>query len=47
MLKIALTAGHYKYTAGKRSLESLDPKPIWAWVLNVRLADKVGKLPKS
>lgn len=42
--KIALTAGHYKYTAGKRCLKSLDPKETREWVLNDRIADKVEKL---
>lgn len=42
--KIALTAGHYKYTTGKRCLKSLDPKETREWVLNDRIADKVEKL---
>lgn len=42
--KIALTAGHYKNTAGKRCLKSLDPKETREWVLNDRIADKVEKL---
>jgi N-acetylmuramoyl-L-alanine amidase len=42
--KIALTAGHYKYTTGKRCPESLDPKETREWVLNDRIADKVEKL---
>ena len=42
--KIALTAGHYKYTAGKRCLKSLDPNETREWVLNDRIADKVEKL---
>ena len=44
MLKIALTAGHYKYTAGKRCSKSLDAKETREWVLNDRIADKVEKL---
>ena len=44
MLKIGLTAGHYKYTAGKRCSKSLDPKETREWVLNDRIADKVEKL---
>ena len=44
MYKIALTAGHYKYTAGKRCLKSLDPKETREWELNNRIADKVEKL---
>lgn len=42
--KIALTAGHYKGTAGKRCLKSLDPNETREWVLNDRIADKVEKL---
>ena len=42
--KIALTAGHYKYTAGKRCLKSIDPNETREWVLNDRIADKVEKL---
>lgn len=44
MFKIALTAGHYKYTSGKRCLKSLDPNETPEWVLNDRIADKVEKL---
>lgn len=47
MFKIAITAGHYKYTAGKRCLKSLDPKETREWTLNDRIADKVEKLLKS
>lgn len=42
--KIALTAGHYKYTSGKRCLKSLDPNETREWTLNDRIADKVEKL---
>ena len=42
--KIALTAGHYKNTAGKRCLKTLDPNETREWVLNDRIADKVEKL---
>lgn len=42
--KIALTAGHYKYTAGKRCLKSLDPNETREWVLNDRIADKIQRL---
>lgn len=41
MLKIALTAGHYKYTAGKRIPASLDPYETREWVLNDRICDKI------
>lgn len=47
MYKIALTAGHYKGTPGKRCLKALDPKETREWVLNDRIADKVEKLLKS
>ena len=47
MFKIALTAGHYKYTAGKRCLKSLDPKETREWWLNDRIADKVVALLKD
>lgn len=42
--KIALTAGHYLETPGKRCLGSLDPNQTREWVLNDRIADKVEKL---
>lgn len=45
--KIAITAGHYKYTAGKRCLKALDPKETREWVLNDRIADKVEQLLKG
>ena len=47
MFKIALTAGHYKYTSGKRCLKKLDKNETREWVLNDRIADKVEKLLKS
>lgn len=45
--KIALSAGHGKYTAGKRCLKSLDPKETREWVLNSRIADKIENLLKD
>ncbi len=45
--KIALTAGHYLYTAGKKCLKSLDPKQTREWVLNDRIADKIEQQLKS
>lgn len=42
--KIALTAGHYMDTPGKRCLKSLDPKETREWWLNDRIADKVQRL---
>ena len=47
MYKIALTAGHYKYTAGKRCLKELDPNETREWVLNDRIADKIENLLKA
>lgn len=47
MLKISLTAGHYKHTAGKRCLKSLDPNETREWVLNDRICDKVQNLLKQ
>lgn len=44
MFKIALTAGHYRYTAGKRCMKKLDPNETREWVLNDRIADKIEKL---
>lgn len=45
--KIALTAGHYLDTPGKRCLKSLDPNETREWVLNDRIADKVETLLKD
>lgn len=47
MFKIALTAGHYKYTAGKRCLKALDPKETREWVLNDRICDKIEQKLKA
>lgn len=44
MFKIALTAGHYLGTPGKRCSKSLDPNETREWTLNDRIADKVEKL---
>lgn len=41
---LALSAGHYKYTAGKRCLKSIDPNETREWVLNDRIADKLENL---
>lgn len=43
MFKIALAAGHYKHTPGKRCLKSIDPNETREWMLNDRIADKVEK----
>lgn len=42
--KIALTAGHYMGTPGKRCLKKLDPNQTREWWLNDRIADKIEKL---
>ena len=44
MFKIAVNAGHYLGTPGKRCLKALDPNETREWVLNDRIADKVEKL---
>lgn len=44
MFKIAITAGHYIGTPGKRCLKKLDPNETREWVLNARIADKVEAL---
>lgn len=44
MFKIALNAGHYMGTPGKRCLASLDPNQTREWWLNDRIADKVQTL---
>lgn len=41
---IALDAGHYLGTPGKRCLKSIDPNETREWVLNSRVADKVQKI---
>lgn len=43
MRKIALTAGHYKHTAGKRIPKKLDKNETREWVLNDRICDKIEK----
>ena len=44
MLKIAIDAGHYKGTPGRRCLAALDPAQTGAWELNRRVADKLEEL---
>jgi N-acetylmuramoyl-L-alanine amidase len=44
MFKLALNAGHYKYTAGKRCHPDIDPNQTREWVLNDRICDKVQKI---
>lgn len=41
MFKIALNAGHYLHTAGKRCSKSLDANETREWVLNDRICDKI------
>lgn len=41
MFKIALNAGHGLYTAGKRCLNTLDPKETREWTLNARICEKI------
>lgn len=41
---IAIAAGHYKYTAGKRCLKVLDPNQTREWFLNARVAEYLTKL---
>lgn len=38
MFKLALDAGHYRHTVGKRCLADLDPAQTREWVLNDRIA---------
>lgn len=44
MLKIAIDAGHYKGTPGRRCLAALDPAQTGEWELNRRVADKLETL---
>lgn len=44
MYKIAITAGHYLGTAGKRCLKALDPNETREWVLNNRVVCKIIEL---
>lgn len=47
MFKIALNAGHYLKTPGKRCLKSLDKNETREWVLNDRICDKIGQKLKA
>ncbi len=47
MFKIALNAGHYLKTAGKRCLKSLDPNETREWVLNNRICDLIEQKLKA
>ena len=44
MFKLALVAGHYLETPGKRCLKSIDPNETKEWVLNSRICDKIESL---
>lgn len=46
-MKICLDAGHALNTAGKRCMKKIDPNETREWVLNSRIADKLGELLKS
>lgn len=46
-MKIAIDAGHGRYTSGKRCLKSVDRNETREWVLNSRIAEKVCKLLKQ
>ena len=37
-MRIAIDAGHYRYTTGKRCLKSIDPEETREWILNSRVA---------
>ncbi len=43
MFKIALDAGHGKYTAGKRCLKTIDKNETREWFLNDRICDRLEK----
>lgn len=47
MKKLALCAGHYLGTPGRRCLKKYDPKETKEWTLNDRVADRVQKLLAS
>ena len=41
MFKLALSAGHGLYTAGKRCMKSIDPCETREWLLNSRICSKI------
>lgn len=47
MFKIAINAGHYKKTAGKRCIKKLDKNETREWVLNDRICDKIEQKLKA
>lgn len=44
---ICIDAGHYRYTPGKRCLQTLDPNETREWVLNSRIANAVQNILKG
>ena len=46
-MKICIDAGHALNTAGKRCMKKIDPNETREWVLNSRIANKLGELLKS
>ena len=44
MAKIAIDAGYYLYTSGRRCLKSLDPNETKEWILNTRIATILGDI---
>jgi len=47
MFKLALSAGHYYYTLGKRCNKKLDSNETREWVLNDRICDKIENKLKA
>ena len=47
MFKLALDAGHGRYTSGKRCLKSLDKNETREWVLNSRICEKIERNLKA
>lgn len=47
MFKLAISAGHGLYTAGKRCLKSLDKNETREWTLNSRICNKIEEKLKS
>ena len=47
MFKIAINAGHYLKTAGKRCMKKLDKNETREWVLNDRICDKIEQKLKD
>lgn len=47
MFKLALSAGHYYYTLGKRCDERIDKNQTREWVLNDRICDKIENKLKA